>query len=65
MEKIYKKIAKQNGVSVEEVKRDMQEAINAAYKNPTIFASNLSPQKDVPTTEEFIKLVANKVRNTK
>lgn len=30
MRKIYRKIAREHGVSVAEVKRDMQEAINAA-----------------------------------
>ena len=32
MRKIYRKIARQNGVTVEEVKRDMQSAINEASR---------------------------------
>ena len=34
MRKIYRKIARENGVSVKEVKEDMQAAITAAYQNP-------------------------------
>ena len=34
MRKIYRQIAKEHGVTVAEVKRDMQEAISAAYQNP-------------------------------
>ena len=32
MRKIYRKIAREHGVSVTEVKQDMQTAINAAYE---------------------------------
>lgn len=34
MRKIYRKVAKEYGVSVEEVKREMQAAITDAYTNP-------------------------------
>ena len=34
MRKIYREIARKNGVSVKDVKRDMQAAIAAAYQNP-------------------------------
>ena len=33
MRKIYREIARKNGVSVKDVKRDMQAAIAAAYQN--------------------------------
>lgn len=45
MEKIYEEIAKEYGVSVEAVKREMQEAIDAAYENT---------EQDIPTIEEFL-----------
>ena len=54
-EDIYKEIAEKYGVSVEEVKRDMQEAIDMAYINPTFQAKCLPYKNKSPTTEEFIK----------
>lgn len=62
MKKIYKKIAKAHGVSVEEVKRDMQEAIGAAYVNPTFHANCVERQNEVPTPDEFIQHLANRVK---
>lgn len=57
----YRKIAKKYGVSVSEVKKDMQEAINAAYQNPTLYA-NCVPRKDeIPTVDEFISYASNRV----
>ncbi len=58
-EKIYEIIAKQYGVSVEEVKRDMQEAVNSAFKNPNDLAKNISFEGDKPTVDEFIDFVKN------
>lgn len=66
--KTYRKIAKKYGVSVAEVKRDMQEAINAAYTNPnadfaTFKAQRAVPRKgDVPTPDELIDYAAAEVR---
>ena len=61
MKKFYKKIAKENGISLAEVKRDMQEAIDAAYANPT-FHANCVPRKGaVPTTDEFIEYCAKRI----
>lgn len=60
--KILKKIAKEHGVTVEEVRRDMQEAINEAYKNPTTEAQSVPRKGDVPTPEEFIKYVADTIK---
>lgn len=58
--KIYRKIAKENHVSVSEVKQDMQAAINAAYENTpddgvTKAYQNRVPRKGtVPTVDEFL-----------
>jgi len=61
-EKIYKKIAKKFGVSVEEVKREMQATINLAYEKPTL-AAQCVPRKDsVPTPDEFINHAVSKMR---
>ena len=34
MRDVYRKVAEKHGVSIEEVKRDMQLAIDETYKNP-------------------------------
>lgn len=68
MRQIYKKVAKEYGVTVAEVKRDMQAAIDAAYMNPdtdeiTAAYQNRVPRKgEVPTPEELIKYAAQKIR---
>lgn len=71
MRKIYREIARENGVSVKDVKRDMQEAITAAYKNPpkdggvTAAYQRQVPRKgEIPTPEEFIRYMAGKVRDS-
>lgn len=68
MRNIYRKIAKKHGVSVAEVKRDMQAAIDYAYKNDNKPDSEKALQEsiphkgEVPTVEEFIKEVSRKVK---
>lgn len=69
MRKIYRRIAKENGVSVKEVKQDMQAAITAAYINTpqdggvTAAYQNRVPRKsEIPTTKEFIRYAAQKVK---
>ena len=58
--KIYRRIAKENHVSVSEVKQDMQAAINHAYENAaddsvTKAYQNRVPRKGkVPTVDEFL-----------
>lgn len=70
MKQIYRKIAKEHGVSVEQVKREMQDAIDYAYQNKpndelTAFNQNRVPRKDeIPTVEEFIKYGANRINKT-
>ncbi len=61
MRKIYRKIAKENGVSVREVRREMQAAITEAYTDPlndneiTKAYQNRVPRKgEIPTPEELI-----------
>lgn len=66
---IYREIAKTYGVSVEEVKRDMQEAINFAYDkdNKSDVEKNLQdsiPSKgNIPTAAEFIQHVSKQIKN--
>ncbi len=66
--KLLRKIAKEHGVTVEEVRRDMQAAIDATYQNPdrnlmNIKAQNAVPRKgEIPTVDEFVGYVAGEVR---
>ena len=68
MRSIYRKIAKEHGVSVTEVKKDMQAAINYAYNNPDKSAGEKVKQRIIPckgeiiTTEEFIKYAVQKIK---
>ncbi|MFA6729993.1 MAG: sporulation initiation factor Spo0A C-terminal domain-containing protein [Candidatus Izemoplasmatales bacterium] len=61
MKKIYKQISKKHGVSVSDVKRDMQAAINAAYANPTFYADCVVREKEIPTPAEFVRHLSNRV----
>lgn len=67
MEQIYQKIAKDNGVTVETVKKDMQIAINHAYKNSTnsitkLYQCQVPRKKAIPTYEEFIRFISHKIK---
>jgi len=52
--KVYKALAKKYGVSVDEIKRDMQEAINHAYQQPSPTAQAVKRQGEIPTVDEFM-----------
>ena len=65
--RIYRKIAKNHGVSVGEVRQDIQNAIDFAYSDPdssliNIKAQNSVPRKDeIPTPDELICHIVNEV----
>ena len=63
--KIYREIAKKHGISVGEVKREMQAAINTAYENPNSQALSISRKNDVPTINEFINHTIEQIKNDK
>jgi len=63
IEKIYLDIAKRHGVSVAEVRRDMQVAIDEAYKNPNNHALSVERKGYKPTPEELIAHLARRVRS--
>ncbi len=69
--RIYRKIAKEYGVTVEEVKRDMQAAIDHAYKNTPAdgvtgaYQNRVPRSGEIPTTDEFIRYAADAVRKKK
>lgn len=68
MRKIYRKVARKYGVTVEEVKREMQSAINETYTNPQIndvtktFQDRIPRKGEVPTVDEFIRYMADKAK---
>lgn len=62
-ESIYKKIARENGVSVEEVKREIRAAINFAYIHPNFHAQCVLRQGEIPTPEEFMSHIARRVKS--
>ena len=65
--RIYRKIAKKHGVSIEEVRQDIQNAIDLAYTDSNlspinIKAQNAVPRKgEIPTPDELICHIANEV----
>ena len=60
--KDYRKIARKHGVSVKEVKRDMQEAIDETYKNPNFHARCVHHVGEKPTTDEFIDHIVRRIK---
>ena len=69
MRKIYRKVAKEYGVSVEEVKREMQAAITDAYTNPLnnnkitkAYQSRVPCKGEIPTPEELIRHLSEQAK---
>lgn len=62
--KIYKKIAKKHGVSIKEIKHEMQAAIDEAYKNPNVHAQSIHSKGEIPTLDEVVDYIVQRV-NTK
>ncbi|NLK37609.1 MAG: sporulation initiation factor Spo0A [Epulopiscium sp.] len=68
MRHIYRKIAREHGVTIGEVKRDMQAAIQDAYHNNNKSYDEIDLQESIlrknkiPTAEELIRYVSMQVR---
>ena len=60
-----RKVAKINGVSVSEVRREMKLAIRAAYENPNEAATAVPGRGKIPTTKEFIDFCAGEVKSAR
>lgn len=58
---IYKKLAKQNGITVKELKSEMQDAINQAYAAPNFFANCVPRKGETPTIDEFVEYTVRRV----
>lgn len=61
---IYRKIAKQNGISMKEVKIEMQAALEYAFTSNDdsiikAYQEQVPRRGEVPTPEEFIKYAVN------
>ena len=57
----YEKIAKEFGVTAEDVKIEMQKAINAAYDDPNEEAERIPRRDEVPNIEEFVDYIVSKI----
>ncbi len=68
MRTIYRKVAKKHGVTAAEVKREMQAAIDCAYRKPDktetekSFQKRVQAQSEIPTAEELICFLAKEVK---
>lgn len=68
MRKVYRKVAKKYGISVAEVKKEIQAVINDAYLNTpddgiTGAYQNRVPYKgDVPTPDEIIRYCSDQLK---
>lgn len=66
--RIYRKIAKKHGVSIEEVRQDIQNAIDLAYTDSNLSPINIKAQNavlrkdEIPTPDELICHIANEVQ---
>lgn len=60
--KIYKALAKKYGKTVEEIKRDMQAAIDFAYEQPNQKAQAIKRKGEIPTVDEFVSHAASELR---
>lgn len=69
MRKIYRRIARENGVTVKEVRDEIQGAVSAAYQNPpedggvTAACQGRIPCRGgIPTPEEVIRFAAGEIQ---
>lgn len=69
MEKILKQIAKKNGVSIKEVRKEIQRSIDDAWENPpddggitTAYQQKVPCKGKVPTPEEIIRYVVTEMK---
>lgn len=68
MRKVYRKVARKHGVSVKEVKEEMQKALEYAYTNTPddgvtgAYQKQVPSKEQIPTPDEFIRYAANKIK---
>lgn len=59
--KLFKTIAQKHGISVKQLKQDMQAAIDEAYAIPNFYARCIPRQEERPTPEEIISYATRRV----
>ena len=64
-EKVYEHVAKKYGVTVAEVKAEMQAALNVTFENPNHPAQRIPRKGAVPTIEEFINFAVDEISKNK
>jgi hypothetical protein len=68
MRGIYRKVARKHGVTVKEVKDEMQKALDYAYTNipddgvTGAYQKQVPSKGEIPTPDEFIMYAANKIK---
>lgn len=67
--RMYRQIARKNGVTVKEVRDGMQEAISAAYQNShgdggmtAAYQGRIPCRSKIPTPEEVIRFAAEEIQ---
>ena len=72
MRKIYRELAKKHGVSVKEVREEMQAALTEAYTNPLnnnvitkAYQNRIPRQGEIPTPEEAVRYLVGEVKKNK
>lgn len=72
MKKVYREVAKKYGVSVEEVKREMQAMITEAYTNPLndneitkAYQRRVPCKGEIPTPDELILYMSEQLKQKK
>ncbi len=70
--KIYQRIAKENGVTATEVEREIQAAISAVYSDPQynnavtkVYQGQVTRSGEIPTAEELIRYVTQRIIDKK
>ena len=72
MRKIYRELAKKYGVSVKEIRQEMQMALEDAYTNSLnnneitkAYQNRVPRQGEIPTPEEAVRYLAGKVKENR
>ena len=63
--KLLRKVAREHGVSLNEVKREIQAAIDHAYTNPTEEALQIPHKGEKPTADEVIAHIVGEIKSRK
>lgn len=72
MKKVLREVARANGVSVKEVREEIQKAIDEAWKTPpndggvtAAYQKKVPCRGEIPTPEELIHYMAGEIRRTR